>query len=42
MMVGDLECAHVVLERSPPHLFLYLFYSNKKETKMETTRALPV
>jgi hypothetical protein len=26
MLVGDLKCAFVVLERSPPYLFLYLLY----------------
>jgi hypothetical protein len=33
---GDLECVLVMLERSPPHLFLYLFYlikRNKSENK---------
>jgi hypothetical protein len=33
MLVGDLECVHVVLERSPPYLFLYLFYLIKKNKK---------
>ena len=39
-LVGDLECVLVMLERSPPHLFLYLFYlikKNKKETKKGST-----
>jgi hypothetical protein len=31
ILVGDLKCVLVMLERSPPHLFLYLFYSNEKK-----------
>jgi len=38
MLVGDLECAFAMLERSPSHLFLYLFYSNRK-TKNRTNKA---
>jgi len=40
VLVGHLECAFAMFERSPPHLFLYLFYSNRK-TKIEQIRALP-
>jgi len=35
VLVGDLRCVFIMHERSPPHLFLYLFYlinKNKKRT----------
>ena len=32
---GDLVWVVVEVERSPPHLFLYLFYSKQKETKKQ-------
>jgi hypothetical protein len=38
--MGDLKCVRVKLERSSPHFFFYLFYSNRK-IKIEQTRALP-
>ena len=37
VLVGDLECVLVMPERSPLHLFLYLFIL-KKETKVETNK----
>ena len=37
---GDLERLVVELESSPPHLFLYLFYSSKQKWRQEGT--LPV
>jgi len=33
VLVGDLKCVLVVLERSPPHLFLYLFLFDKEKQK---------
>ena len=30
VLVGDLECAFIMHEQSPPHLFLYLFFLNKR------------
>ena len=37
VLVGDLEYERVVLERSSPHLFLYMFLFNK-ETKYATNK----
>ena len=37
---GDLERVVVELDSSPPHLFLYLFYSSKQKWRQEGT--LPV
>jgi hypothetical protein len=41
VLVGDLKCVHVILERYPPHLFLYLFYLMKEKQRRKQTRALP-
>ena len=30
MLVEDLECVFIMLERSPPHLLLYCFYLTEK------------
>ena len=35
MLVGDLECAFVALERSPPHFILYLLYFSTKKQKQK-------
>ena len=36
--VGDLECVLVVLERSPPHLFVYLFLFDKERNEQALYR----
>jgi len=37
VLVGDLKSVFVMHERSPPHLFLYMFLFNK-ETKYATNK----
>ena len=40
-LVGDLECVHVVLEESPPHLFFCTYFIRQKETMVETNKGSP-
>jgi hypothetical protein len=42
-LVGDLECVHVVLEGSPPHLIFFVpVLFDKKKQWWKQIRALPV